>query len=179
MQSEPTRRVIRLFYGGSHTYFKGGSVDFIRRTIELAMANVERGGRPFACVIAKGGAVLAEAVNLVAQTHDPTAHAEICAIREASAKLQSEDFSGCEFYILAHPCPMCLAAMYYCSPDRVVFITTREDYSAYYTDDRKYFTVANFYEEFAKPWNRRRMPMVYEPVPEGIKVYERWKERNG
>ena len=75
------------------------------------MANVEDGGRPFACVIAKDGNILAERVNRVAQTHDPTAHAEIVAIRQVAAKLQSEAFAGCEFYILAHPCPMRLAAM--------------------------------------------------------------------
>jgi tRNA(Arg) A34 adenosine deaminase TadA len=107
-------------------------MDFIRRTVDLARANVEQGGRPFACIIVKDGAILAKGVNRVAQTHDPTAHAEIEAIRVAAARLQSETFTGCEFYILAHPCPMCLAAMYYCSPDRVVFITTREDYSRYY-----------------------------------------------
>jgi tRNA(Arg) A34 adenosine deaminase TadA len=154
-------------------------MNFIQRTIDLAMANVEEGGRPFACVIVKDGQILAEGVNRVAQTHDPTAHAEIVAIREASTKLGSEDFSGCEFYILAHPCPMCLAAIYYCSPDRVVFLTSREDYSRYYKDDRRYFTLANFYDEFGKPWQQRRLPMVYEPQPHGIEVYRRWKERNG
>ena len=131
-------------------------MDFIRRTIDLAMANVEQGGRPFACVIVQDGKILAEATNQVAQTHDPTAHAEIVAIRQAATKLGSESFAGCEFYILAHPCPMCLAAMYYCSPDRVVFITTREDYSHFYTDDRKYFTLASFYDEIAKPWEERQ-----------------------
>ena len=154
-------------------------MDFIQRTIDLAMANVERGGRPFACIIVKGGEILAEAVNRVAQTHDPTAHAEIMAIREAAAKLQSESFAGCEFYILAHPCPMCLAAMYYCGPDRVVFITTREDYAHYYTDDRRYFELSNFYAEIGKPWNQRRLPMAYEPHPGGIQVYKRWKDLNG
>ena len=154
-------------------------MDFIRRTIDLAMANVEQGGRPFACVIVQDGKILAEATNQVAQTHDPTAHAEIVAIRQAATKLGSESFAGCEFYILAHPCPMCLAAMYYCSPDRVVFITTREDYSRFYTDDRKYFTLASFYDEIAKPWEERRLPMVFEPHSDGIQVYRRWKELNG
>ena len=74
-------------------------MDFIQRTIDLAMANVEQGGRPFACVIVKDGHVLAEGVNRVAQTHDPTAHAEIVAIREAAAILQSENFGGCEFSV--------------------------------------------------------------------------------
>jgi tRNA(Arg) A34 adenosine deaminase TadA len=154
-------------------------MDFIRRTIDLARANIEQGGRPFACLIVKGGAVLAEGVNRVAQTHDPTAHAEIEAIRVAAAKLRSESFTGCEFYILAHPCPMCLAAMYYCSPDRVVFITSREDYSRFYADDRKYFTLSDFYDEIGKPWDQRKLPMVHEPHPDGIEVYRRWKELNG
>jgi len=74
---------------------------------------------------------------------------------------------------------MCLAAMYYCSPDRVVFITTRDDYSRYYVDDRKYFTLSNFYEQIGKPWQQRAMPMVHEPNPRAIEVYRRWKELNG
>jgi tRNA(Arg) A34 adenosine deaminase TadA len=154
------------------------AVDLIQRTIDLAKANVENGGRPFACVIARNGEIVAEAVNLVAQTHDPTAHAEIQAIRAASAKLGTEHFTGCEFYILAHPCPMCLAAMYYCSPDRVVFITTREEYGRFYTDDRKYFTLSNFYSEIGKSWNERTLPMAHEPRDEAVEVYRRWKEIN-
>lgn len=153
-------------------------MDFIQRTIDVAMANVESGGRPFACLIVKDGEIIAEAANLVAQTHDPTAHAEICAIRQASAKLQSEHMPGCEFYILAHPCPMCLAAMYYCSPDRVVFITTREEYSTYYIDNRKYFSLADFYEQIGKPWKERALPMVHEPNTQALDVYRRWKQLN-
>lgn len=154
-------------------------MDFVERTVELARMNVEAGGRPFSCVIVKDGDVLAEGVNLVAQTHDPTAHAEICAIRDATAKLQTEHLTGCNFYILAHPCPMCLAAMYYCSPDRVFFLTTREEYGAYYQDDRKYISFASFYNEFGKSWNERRLPMVHHPHPQGIAVYRRWKQLNG
>ncbi len=154
-------------------------MDFVRRTIDLAMTNVNDGGHPFACIIARGDEIIAEAVNLVVQTHDPTAHAEIRAIRKASSRLGTEHFEGCDFHILAHPCPMCLAAMYYCSPDRVVFITLREDYSAYYADDRKYFTLANFYGEICKPWQERSMPMVYQPEPGAIDVYRRWKEKDG
>jgi tRNA(Arg) A34 adenosine deaminase TadA len=153
-------------------------MNFIKRTIELARENVERGGRPFACLVVKDGAILTEAVNLVAQTHDPTAHAEINAIREASARLQSENFTGCDIYAMAHPCPMCLAALYYCSPDRVVFITSREEYSRFYVDDRKYFTLANFYQEIGKPWTERALPMYHEPDPDGIEVYRLWNERN-
>ena len=94
-------------------------MDFVKRTIEVAKLNVKQGGRPFACLIVKDNQILVEAANQVAQTHDPTSHAEIVAIRKASQLLKSEHFTGCTFYILAHPCPMCLAAMFYCSPDKV------------------------------------------------------------
>ena len=151
---------------------------FVKRTIEIAKENVRKGGRPFACLIVKDGKILVEASNQVAQTHDPTAHAEMLAIQKASQLLASEHFTGCTFYILAHPCPMCLAAMYYCSPDRVVFITTRDDYSKYYVDDRKYFTLLNFYAEIGKPWQEKNMPMEHKPDPEGIEVYRLWKELN-
>jgi tRNA(Arg) A34 adenosine deaminase TadA len=154
-------------------------MDFIQRTIDLAKTNVENGGRPFACIIVRDGEIIAEAVNLVAQTHDPTAHAEIRAIRLAAAKLGSEHFTGCEFYILAHPCPMHLAAMYYCSPERVTFITTREDYAPFYTDDRRYFTLSNFYDEIGKDWHDRALPMIHQPRPEAIAVYQLWREKNG
>ncbi len=73
---------------------------------------------------------------------------------------------------------MCLAAMYYCSPDRVVFITTREDYSQHYIDDRRYFTLSSFYGEICKPWQERAMPMIYQPRPGAIEVYRLWKEKN-
>ena len=153
-------------------------MDFIERTIEVARKNVEEGGRPFATVIVRNGEIIAEAGNQVAQTHDPTAHAEVIAIREACMKLGTEHLTDCDFYIMAHPCPMCLAAMYYTSPNKVIFITTREDYAPYYVDDRKYFELHNFYDEFSKPWDKRRMPMEHHANPDGIKVYERWSELN-
>ena len=153
-------------------------MDFIQRTIDLAKENVGQGGRPFACVIEKDGEILAEGANEVVQTQDPTAHAEIVAIRRATKKLGTEDLTGTTFYILAHPCPMCLGAMYYCNPEKVIFITAREDYSQYYTDDRRYFTFDNFYKEFGKPWSRRNMPMEYSPNPKGIEVYKLWYELN-
>ncbi len=151
-------------------------MDFIERTIELAKENVLEGGRPFACIIVKGDEIVAEAANQVAQTHDPTAHAEILAIRKASQQLKTEHFEGCEIYIMAHPCPMCLAAMYYCSPDRVIFITNRDEYSKHYVDDRKYFTLKNFYEEVGKPWQERAMPMVHHTDKRALEVYKLWEK---
>jgi guanine deaminase len=86
---------------------------------------------------------------------------------------------GTTIYVLAHPCPKCLGALYYCSPDEVVFLTTREGYEPHYVDDRKYFELDNFYDEFAKPWAQRRIPMRYDPRDEAVEVYRFWRERNG
>ncbi|STX29319.1 Guanine deaminase (Guanase) (Guanine aminase) (Guanine aminohydrolase) (GAH) (GDEase) [Legionella beliardensis] len=152
-------------------------MNFVKRTIALAKENVKHGGRPFACLIVKQGKILAEAVNTVAQTQDPTSHAEINAIRIATAKLGCEHLYDCEFYILAHPCPMCLAAMYYCSPKKVIFITTRDEYKVYYKDDRKYFTLENFYEEINKPWSERAMPMDHQPDSEALEVYQMYNNK--
>jgi tRNA(Arg) A34 adenosine deaminase TadA len=153
--------------------------DFAQRTIDLARQNVTEGGRPFATVIVKDGQVLAESANKVAQTNDPTAHAEILAIREACAKLGTEHLVDSTIYVLAHPCPMCLGSLYYCSPREVIFLTTRESYEQYYLDDRKYFEVSTFYDEFAKPWDQRRLPMRYHPRDDAVDVYRLWNERNG
>lgn len=153
-------------------------MDFVKRTIELARENVEAGGRPFATVIVRDGEILAESPNLVAQTNDPTAHAEIVAIREACKKLQTEHLTDCDIYILTTPCPMCLGALYYCSPRKVIYITTREDYAPYYKDDRKYFELETFYDEYCKPIEERRLPMIQQPNEDSIKVYQRWHEIN-
>ncbi|MGE2815695.1 nucleoside deaminase [Mycobacterium heidelbergense] len=153
--------------------------DFAQRTIDLARQNVAEGGRPFATVIIQGGQVLAESANKVAQTNDPTAHAEILAIREACMKLGTEDLVDATIYVMAHPCPMCLGSLYYCSPKEVVFLITRESYERYYLDDRKYFEVSSFYDEFAKSWDQRRLPMRYEPRDDAVDVYRLWNDRNG
>lgn len=153
-------------------------MDFIQRTIDLANANVAEGGRPFAAVIARRGDIVAESPNRVAQTNDPTAHAEILAIRAACTALGTEHLTGCVIYVLAHPCPMCLGALYYCSPDQVVFLTRREDYEPHYVDDRRYFELSTLYGEFAKDAAERRLPMRYEPHDGAIEVYSAWRERN-
>jgi guanine deaminase len=153
-------------------------MNFVEETIRMAKTNVEQGGRPFACLIVKDGKVLARGTNQVVQTCDPTAHAEIVAIRKATRRLKTEHLTGCEVYVLAEPCPMCLGSLYYCSPDRVVFITQRKDYSRFYRDDRKYFSFGNLYNEYGKPWHKRRLPMVQHPHPDGLAVYRRWKALN-
>ena len=84
---------------------------FLCQAIELARANIGKGGRPFGAVVVKDGEVVAAGVNEIHSTNDPTAHAELTAIRAASRKLGSPDLSGCVVYASGHPCPMCMAAM--------------------------------------------------------------------
>ncbi|TCP23750.1 guanine deaminase [Scopulibacillus darangshiensis] len=144
----------------------------------MALESVEKGGRPFACIVARDGEIIAESPNLVEQTQDPTAHAEVMAIRKACMTLKTEHLTGCDIYILASPCPMCLGALYYCSPDRVIYITTREEYSSYYKDNRKYFELETFYSEYGKPAEERRLPMIHKPNGESINVYKRWEQLN-
>ncbi|MFF6946969.1 nucleoside deaminase, partial [Streptomyces lavendulae] len=110
---------------------------FVQRTIDIARRNVAEGGRPFATVIVKNGEILAESPNKVDQTGDPTAHAEVLAIREACVKLRTEHLTGTTIFVLAHPCPMCLGALYYCSPDEVVFLATRDAYECHRGGGRK------------------------------------------
>ena len=150
-------------------------------TIEIAGRNLERGGKPFACVVFDPGAgeVVAGSPNLVVQTGDPTAHAEVVAIREACARLGTQSLEGYEVYALAHPCPMCLGALYYAGPDRFVFAVTREEEARFYKDDGRYFELENFYDEFGKTWSDRRLPMERDARPEGLAVYERWWRKNG
>lgn len=153
-------------------------MDIIKRTIQLALDNVDQGGRPFATVIVRGNEVIAESANQVAQTCDPTAHAEILAVRAACRHLGTENLSDCDIYVLASPCPMCLGALYYCSPRKVVYLTTREAYAPYYRDDRQYFELETFYDEYAKPIARRRLPMEHHADPAAIDVYKRWQALN-
>ncbi|CKS70987.1 deaminase [Mycobacterium tuberculosis] len=118
-----------------------------------------------------------------AQTNDPTAHAESLAIRAACTKLGTEHLVGTTLNVLAHPCPMCYGSLYYCSPDEVVFLTSRDAYEPHYVDDRRYFEPATFYDEFAKEWQDRRLPMRQEHRPDiragAVDVYRFRQEPNG
>ncbi|MFD1514539.1 hypothetical protein [Halomarina rubra] len=98
-----------------------------------------------------------------------------CRLRQACQRLGSEHLTGFGVYVLAHPCPTCLGALYYCSPDNVFFLTQREEYEKFYTDSRKYFEFGEFYDEYAKEWDERDLPLVYEQRDEGIEIYERWQ----
>lgn len=166
---------------------------YIERVIALAKQNVLAGGRPFACIIANSetGEVLAQAANQVAQTGDPSAHAEILAINEASKILRAknakvdgkngtagEDMEGYTIYILPKPCTMCMAAMAYAGPDRIVYALTREAYSTYYRDDRRYFQMETLSKATALIIEESQLNVEFCPHPEAIKVYQLWQQKN-
>jgi guanine deaminase len=154
-------------------------MDLVQRAIDLAMDNVEKGGQPFSCIVAKGDEIIAEGTNQVAQSSDPTAHAEILVIREACRKLGTEQLTDCDIYFLASPCPMCLGALYFSSPKNTYFVVDREEYQSYYRDGRPYFQFEHFYDEFCKPMEERNLPMKKCPREDGVAVYKRWNEKHG
>ena len=126
---------------------------FLRRAIALAVKNVESGnGGPFGAVIVLNGELLAEAGNSVFTTNDPTAHAEINAIRAACQKLGAFRLDGCTLYTSSEPCPMCLAACYWAHLDRIIYAANTEDAARAGFDD------AFLYQELAQPVNERKLP---------------------
>ena len=132
--------------------------DHVRRTVELALTNVEQGGKPFACVVVDAdGEVLTEATNQVAQSGDVTAHAEVTAIRGLAERGRTT-LTGCTVYVTAFPCPMCLGALYYADPERVVYAATREQEGEHYEDGGRYMTLAGFYDEVG-PAGERSLPL--------------------
>ena len=143
--------------------------DFMRRAVALARANIAEGGRPFGAVLVKDGQVLAEAANSIHASHDPTDHAEMRAIRHASAVLASPRLDGCVVYASGHPCPMCLAAMYLCGIEQAWFAYSNEDGAPYD------LSAERGYEEIARPPQQRTMPLACLPVrPAGEDTYEVW-----
>jgi tRNA(Arg) A34 adenosine deaminase TadA len=136
--------------------------------IALAIKNVAQGGGPFGCVIVKDGAIIARGVNRVTQTNDPTAHAEVVAIRAACEALADFQLSGCELYTSCEPCPMCMAAVYWARPDRVYFGATKQDAAHAGFDD------SMIYEEFALPYEKRRIPIAQIGRDEALQAFAAW-----
>ncbi len=141
------------------------------RAIQLSIENVrtDRGG-PFGAVVAKGGAIVAEGVNCVTATNDPTAHAEMIAIREACRKLGTFELNGCEIYTSCEPCPMCLGAIYWARPDRVYFGNTAADASNAGFDD------SFIYREIPRPHSERKIPMVPLMREEALEAFRAWEK---
>jgi len=142
-----------------------------RRAIELARASVRDGGGPFGAVVAKAGRIVAEGVNRVTPSNDPTAHAEIEALRAACRAEGTYRLDGCTVYASCEPCPMCLAALYWARVERVVFAASRADAAAAGFDDER------IYVELARPLAQRELPMTRLLGDEASVVFEDWNAK--
>ncbi len=146
--------------------------ELMRRAIALALENVRaaRGG-PFAALGAKHGSVIGEGANSVTATNDPTAHAEIVAIRAACRGLGTFQLTDCELYTTCEPCPMCLGAIYWARPARVFYAGIATDAANAGFDD------AFIYEELRRPPEARRIPMTQLMREEGLAIFAAWKQQ--
>jgi len=145
---------------------------FMARAIQLAILNVHAGkGGPFAAVVVRDGRIIAEGVNLVTSTNDPTAHAEVVAIRAACQNLGSFQLTGCEMYASSEPCPMCMGAIYCARLARVFFAATRQDAAAIGFDD------ARIYEQLEQPVSRRAIPTGQMMRDEALAAFRAWDQR--
>jgi guanine deaminase len=148
------------------------SADFMRRAIALALENVRSGrGGPFAALIVKEVRIIAEGINRVTSTNDPTAHAEVVAIREACRTLGDFQLAGCDLYTTCEPCPMCLGAIYWARPARVFYAGTAADAAAAGFDD------AFIYDELKHPPAARRFPMTQLLRDESLAIFSAWKQQ--
>jgi guanine deaminase len=167
--------LILIFTGGKGTLKREEPLmmqEFMRRAIALAKENVRTSaGGPFAAVIVKEGRVVAEGVNRVTATNDPTAHAEVVAIREACRRLGDFQLAGCDLYTTCEPCPMCLGAIYWARPARVFYASVAADAAAAGFDD------AFIYEELDRVHAERRVPMQQLLREESLAIFSLWKQQ--
>jgi len=143
----------------------------MQKAINLSIENIGRGGGPFGAVIAKEGKVISTGVNRVTQNNDPTAHAEIDAIRKAARKLKTFDLSGCEIYASCEPCPMCLSAIYWAHLDKIYYANTKTDAKNIGFDD------SFIYDEIQLKPAERKIDMQ-RLLPEEAKIaFEDWENK--
>jgi guanine deaminase len=148
--------------------------EFMQQAIDLAIVKMREGhGGPFGAVIVKDGVIIARGFNRVTSSLDPTAHAEIDAIRKACQRLADFRLGGCEIFINCEPCPMCLAALYWAGIDKITYAATRKDAAAIgFADDL-------IYEEIGKPPDGRRIPMVQVMRREALAAFTAWERYEG
>ena len=147
--------------------------DFMNRAIELSRAGMCAGeGGPFGAVIVRDGEIIAEGNNRVLITNDPTAHAEVIAIRRATEKLGRFDLSDCELYTSCEPCPMCLGAIYWARPRKVYYANTASDAADIDFDD------SFIYDEIARPMSERSIPFERTPRDDALAVFGEWADKS-
>ncbi|MCU1318965.1 MAG: Guanine deaminase [Edaphobacter sp.] len=151
-----------------------GNPIFMEQAIALATENVTSGrGGPFGAVIVRDGTIVATGVNRVTATNDPTAHAEVTAIRRACAELGSVSLAGCEIYSSCEPCPMCLAAIYWSRCEAIFYGNTAADAAAAGFDD------AFLYEEVKRPLDQRSLPIANLMREKAISSFDAWRNYAG
>ena len=145
---------------------------FMRAAIELSVENVRSGkGGPFAALVVKDGAVIGSGTNLVTTSFDPTAHAEIVAIRAACRALSAFQLTGCEIYTTCEPCPMCMGAIYWARPARVFFGNTHADAAKIGFDD------SFIYQQLRMPTLERNIPMIQFMRDEAQTAFQEWERK--
>ncbi len=145
---------------------------FMRKAIELSVESVKNGGGPFGAVIVKDGEIIAASSNSVTKDNDPTAHAEVNTIRQATKKLGTFDLSGCEIYSSCEPCPMCLGAIYWARLDKLYFANTKKDAKDIGFDD------SFIYEEIDLPYEKRKIKTIQMMRNEALEAFKIWKKKD-
>lgn len=141
---------------------------FLKLAIELAKENVKNGGGPFGAVIVKDGQIIAKGTNRVTSNNDPTAHAEIVAIRQACDKLNDFQLTDCIIYSSCEPCPMCLGAIYWARPKKLVFAANKFDAANAGFDD------SLIYDEIQLPYSDRHLETINLRIDESLQPFELW-----
>lgn len=145
--------------------------ELMLRAITLAEESVRNGGGPFGAVIARNGEIVAEAANCVTLRCDPTAHAEVSAIRKAAEKLKTFDLSGCSIYTSCEPCPMCFGAIYWAHLDKIFYANNKKDAAAIGFDDDF------IYKELELSPDKRNKPSEVLMQDEAKKAFRMWSEK--
>ena len=145
--------------------------NFMLKAIELSINSVNETGGPFGCVIVKENKIIAEGSNKVTSLNDPTAHAEIVAIREACKKLKTFNLSDCDLYTSCEPCPMCLSAIYWSHVNNIYYANTRDDAKKINFDD------SLIYSEISKKIGDRKIPIKQMLRDEALKAFELWEKK--
>lgn len=151
---------------------KNRHIEFMQRAIELARSGMESGaGGPFGAVVVKNNEIIAEGWNKVTSSNDPTAHAEVTAIRAACKKLGSFQLDDCVIYTSCEPCPMCLGAIYWARPKKVYYGCNKQDAAGIAFDDQF------IYDEIETPINQRQIPFQQVAQADALEVFKAWAEK--
>ena len=147
------------------------NIKFMQEAIRLSVVNIEEGkGGPFGAIVVKDGKIIARGANSVTATNDPTAHAEVMAIRNACTALGTFQLDGCDIYTSCEPCPMCLGAIYWARPARLFYANSKEDAAAVKFDDQF------IYEEIAKPVTERKLFTKQLLRDEALEAFIKWSD---